>query len=124
MNSIATSTRFWNALAELVQATTVEIDRPKGSHHPRYVDTIYPLNYGYLVGSMAADGAGIDIWVGSLPDRAITGILCTVDGLLRDVEIKVLLGCTPDEVEIILGFQNQGGQSAILLLRPVDQEGA
>ena len=120
---MTSSTRFWNALAELVQATTIAVDRPRGSHHPRYLGTIYPLDYGYLVGTMAGDGAGLDTWIGSLPDRAITGIVCTVDSLFRNAEIKVLLGCTPDEMNTVVDFQNQGSQSALLLLRPVDQEG-
>lgn len=58
---------FWAALDELVATSTVRIDRPKGTAHPRYPSFIYPLDYGYLEGTQAADGGGIDVWVGSLP---------------------------------------------------------
>lgn len=47
--------------------------------------------------------------------------MCTVDAVKRDAEIKILLGCTPEEATIVLHFHNDGGQqSALLLLRPQD----
>ena len=41
---------------------TVEflIDRPMGSTHPTHADIVYPINYGYVPGTMAADGHSID----------------------------------------------------------------
>ncbi|MBN1249175.1 MAG: inorganic pyrophosphatase [Anaerolineae bacterium] len=114
---------FWKRLAALVRTTTIEIDRPRGTHHPRYPTAIYPLDYGYLFGTAGGDGAAVDVWIGSNPSRGITGIVCTIDSDLRDAEIKVLLGCTPDEMRTVLDFHNQGSQSA-LLLRPEDEEGS
>ncbi len=40
----------------------VEIDRPKGSSHPR-LDFIYETNYGFLPGTRAGDGQEIDAYV-------------------------------------------------------------
>lgn len=40
------------------------------------------------------DGQGIDVWVGSDPHRKIDAIMCTVDILKKDSEIKILIGCT------------------------------
>jgi hypothetical protein len=34
----------------------------------------------------------------------LTGILCTFDKLKRDAEIKLLIGCTLEDVETIQGF--------------------
>ena len=42
---------------------SVEIDRPLGSLHPRHPEMIYPENYGFLPGTMAADGHGIDVYL-------------------------------------------------------------
>lgn len=39
------------------------IDRPVGSRHPRYPDTIYPINYGFVDGVFAPDGAEQDVYV-------------------------------------------------------------
>lgn len=110
--------RFWRVLDELVAASNVVVDRPAGSRHPRYPEFAYPLDYGYLEGTSAADGGGIDVWVGSLPERRPTAVVCTVDGLKRDAEIKILLGCTIPEARQILAVHNTGPQAAWLVLRP------
>jgi inorganic pyrophosphatase len=120
MNTI----NFWHKLDQLVAKHELVIDRPKGSHHPRYPEMVYPLSYGYLAGTQAADGEGIDVWVGSLPERAVTAIICTIDMLKRDTEIKILLGCTAQEMQKILDFHNDDSdwQSAIGIERPQETE--
>jgi inorganic pyrophosphatase len=108
---------FWRNVDALVASATVIIDRPKGSAHPRYPDYIYPLDYGYLEGTVAVDGGGVDVWIGSLPDRQVTAVVCTVDLTKSDAEVKILLGCTPAEAQIILAVHNQGPMAAILVPR-------
>ncbi len=61
----STKTEFWDFLDNLVASHTLVIDRPKGSQHPRYSDLVYPLDYGYLEGTTAIDGGGIDVWLGT-----------------------------------------------------------
>lgn len=109
---------FWRALDRLVQGSELRVDRPKGSRHPRYAEQVYPLDYGYLEGTVSGDGQGVDVWVGSLPGRSVTGIICAVDLLKRDAEVKILLGCTPEEARQVLSLHNSGDQSAMLLERP------
>lgn len=112
---------FWQALERLVAGSEIVIDRPRGSAHPRYPAFTYPLDYGYLQGTASNDGAGIDVWLGSQPTRQITALIIAVDLLKRDSEIKILLGCTPEECQTILAIHDQsaqgGLQSAILLQR-------
>ena len=95
---------FWQEMADLVVSNPIVIDRPRGKAHPNFPDLIYPLDYGYVEGTLAADGDGIDVWIGPLEGRALTGILYTYDIVDRDAEIKLLLGCTDDEVGEILNF--------------------
>jgi inorganic pyrophosphatase len=109
--------RFWNALDDLVRAKTIVIDRPSGSAHPRYPDLIYPLDYGYLDETQAMDGGGIDVWVGSLDLCAVTGIVTTVDLFKKDAELKILIGCTPDEMTTIEDHHNGQSQSGLLVIR-------
>lgn len=33
----------------------VIVDRPAGSYHPKFEDIYYPINYGYIEGTLAAD---------------------------------------------------------------------
>lgn len=108
---------FWLALDQLVETSTLVIDRPRGSPHPRYADFRYPLDYGFLDGTRSGDGHGIDVWVGSEPDKRVTAVILTLDLQKRDAEPKVLLGCTPEERQLILSIHQQGMQSAILIER-------
>ncbi len=104
---------FWRKLDNLVAACPLKIDRPQGSAHPRYHAVIYPFDYGYLEGTRSGDGDGVDVWVGSLPEGRVTGVVCTVDAKKRDVEVKILLGCTPEETREIVRFHNAGTQAAL-----------
>jgi inorganic pyrophosphatase len=107
-------TAFWKAMTELVTTNAIVIDRPKGSTHPRYGNAVYPLDYGYLEETTSSDGGGIDVWIGSLSSvvdkhnaQILTGILCTFDTLKRDAEIKLLIGCTKENVQVIQEFHKE-----------------
>lgn len=102
----------------MVASRRLRIDRPKGSNHPRYPNFVYPMDYGYLEGTQAGDGGGIDVWVGSLARRRVTGIICTVDLQKLDSEMKILVDCAPQEATDILAIHNDGSQSAMLIERP------
>ena len=87
---------FWEALDKLVSNSEIVIDRPKGSAHPRFPNFIYKVDYGYLKDTTSMDGAGIDVWVGS-GNKKIDAIMCIVDLMKKDSEIKILIGCTEEE---------------------------
>ena len=108
---------FWEALDALCAQSQIVIDRPKGSAHPRYPDFIYPLHYGYLQGTSSMDGGGIDVWLGSREDRALDAVMCVVDLLKRDSEIKLLIGCTEKEKEIIRRVHNETEYQKGVLIR-------
>ena len=48
---------YSNIIGKSVKGT---IDRPLGSAHPRHKEMIYPINYGYVDGVFADDGAEQD----------------------------------------------------------------
>ena len=100
-------TSFWQGMGNLIIKNKLIIDRPKGQPHPRYPKLIYPLDYGYLENTTASDGDGIDVWMGSLGTKTLTGILCTFDMIKRDAEIKLLLGCTKEDIQTIRNFNNE-----------------
>ena len=99
--------KFWLLLDQITQTHSIIIDRPKGSRHPRFRDYIYPLDYGYLEGVDSSDGDGADIWIGSLEQKRVTGIISSVDVLKGDVEIKILYACTKDEIDLIYRDHNR-----------------
>jgi inorganic pyrophosphatase len=95
---------FWIVLDSLVYESEIVIDRPKGSHHPRFPEIVYPVDYGYLKNTTSMDGGGIDVWRGTDVSGKTDAIICTVDLLKRDSEIKILMGCTSDEKKRIFEF--------------------
>lgn len=109
---------FWDDLDKLVDENKIVIDRKKGSLHPQYREVIYPLDYGYLENTTTVDNGGIDIFVGSAEFDSIQGIICTIDNLKKDAEIKILYKCTDKEIEAILGFINGEYMSGILIRYP------
>ncbi|MDQ7094596.1 inorganic pyrophosphatase [Desulfosporosinus sp. PR] len=98
---------FWHSLDKLVEEATVIIDRPKGSRHPRYPKLIYPVDYGYLQGTSSMDGGGIDVWRGTKAAQTVDAIICTLDLLKKDSEIKILFGCSAEEKSIVYRFHNE-----------------
>jgi coenzyme F420-0:L-glutamate ligase/coenzyme F420-1:gamma-L-glutamate ligase len=114
---------FWETLELLVARNRLVVDRPKGSRHPRYPDLIYPLDYGYLEGTRAVDGGGVDVFIGSDMARRLTAVFMTVDLQKGDAELKLLLGCTSAEVEIVGAFVNQGDMYGWLVERQADRLG-
>lgn len=98
---------FWKALDELVRQSRIVIDRPKGTAHPKFPDFIYQVDYGYLKNTSSMDGAGIDVWVGTKEEKRIEAIMCIVDLMKKDSEIKILIGCTEEEKAIIYQTHNE-----------------
>jgi inorganic pyrophosphatase len=109
---------FWHASDELVSSSSIIVDRPANTAHPRFPDIIYPFDYGYLDGTTAGDGDGIDVWRGSLSAEIVTAVVCTVDLFKRDAEVKLLIGCNSAECDLIYQFHNVHQQRAILIKRP------
>ena len=107
---------FWKALDELVSSSEIVIDRPRGSAHPRFPNFIYKVDYGYLKNTSSMDGAGIDVWIGS-GDKKIDAIMCIVDLMKRDSEIKILVGCTEEEKLDIYKTHNETQYMKGVLIR-------
>lgn len=97
---------FWSALDTLLAQSEIIIDRPHGTAHPRFPDFIYPLDYGYLENTSSMDGGGIDVWLGS-GEKTLDAVVCIVDLMKRDSEIKLLIGCTEEEKAIVYEVHNE-----------------
>lgn len=106
---------FWKRLKIILNESELVIDRPKGSSHPKYPELVFPLDYGFLKNTSGGDGNEIDVWLGSLGNKALNGIACTVDILKRDTEIKLIVACDDHEIETIKKFYTSEYMSAIIL---------
>lgn len=90
------------------------IDRPIGSQHPRHKKMVYPVNYGYVDGVFAGDGAEQDVYVFGTdkPLDAYKGKVIAVFHRFNDVEDKWIVSLDGSDIpdEKILGdiyFQEQ-----------------
>lgn len=99
---------FWNIVEQLIRHVRIEIDRPKGTAHPRYPEMVYPVDYGYLVGTTGTDGEGIDIFVGS-DECGLCGHIKTIDLVKGDQEIKLLWNVSDDEIVAVERFLSSAG---------------
>ena len=103
---------FWQKIDSLVLSTNVIISQEKGSHHPKYLNMIYPVKYGYL-----EDTDAIKVFRGSLKKSTPDAIMVVGDILKRDLEVKLLWGCTLEEEIEILRFINQTDYQKGILVR-------
>jgi inorganic pyrophosphatase len=108
----------WDAWEATVRGNGVVIDRPRGIPHPRYPASIYPVDYGYIPGTIGGDGREVDVFVGTASGRGLSGLIATRDTTKRDEEVKLLWNLTDAEVAAVLTFLNRGGMSGRLVARP------
>ena len=90
------------------------IDRPLGSSHPRHPEMVYPINYGYVDGVFAGDGAEQDVYVFGTDEPIVkfTGKVIGVYHRLNDCEDKWIVsvnGALPAREEVLgaTEFQEQ-----------------
>jgi inorganic pyrophosphatase len=101
----------WRAWERLLHERGIVIDRPRGSAHPRYPAMIYPLDYGYIPGTVGGDGDEVDVFIGS-GAAGLTAALVTHDTRKGDIELKLLWRCTPAEEAAARDFLEQHGMRA------------
>lgn len=105
--NITQNLEFWKLLDELVNNSEIVIDRPKETAHPKFPNFIYKVDYGYLKDTASMDGDGIDVWVGSKEEKSVDAVICIVDMMKRDSEIKILIGCTDEETALVYETHNE-----------------
>lgn len=102
---------------------TVTVDRPLGSYHPEHPDIYYPVNYGYIEGTLAADGEEEDAYIlgVNVPVSQFTGKIIAVIHREDDIEDKWVVApegvlFTIEEIKALTLFQEQYFKSNISLL--------
>ena len=91
-----------------------KIDRPLGTAHPRISSLIYPVNYGYIEGIIAGDGAEQDVYILGVdePLEKFKGRIIAVYHRLNDNEDKWIVApegfvFTRDEIMRQIEFQEK-----------------
>ncbi len=95
----------------LGQSVTVTVDRPLGTRHPDFPETVYPVNYGYLADRVGGDGEAQDAYILGV-DRPLDCFCGNVIAIIRrtdDCEDKLIVAprgvaIPPDEIEAAVAF--------------------
>ena len=104
----------------LGQSVGVKIDRPLGSTHPNHPAMHYPVNYGFIPGTLAPDGEELDAYVLGVdePLESFEGICIAVIHRLDDQDDKLIvvpagIRLTDEEIRAQTYFQEQYFESVI-----------
>ena len=100
----------------------VIVDRPLGSTHPRYKETYYPINYGFVEGIMAEDGEEQDAYIlgVDVPVKEFVGKVIAIIHRYDDVEEKWVvvpqnISYTKEEIKKQVEFQEKYFKSKIIM---------
>ena len=103
----------------------VEIDRKKGSSHPKYPEMIYPINYGFVPGTISGDGEEIDTYIidQQEPLEHFVGKCIGIIQRVNDEDDKLIIvdknnnkKYTTDEIKEIVDFQEKYFSNIIILI--------
>ncbi|MBO7526435.1 MAG: inorganic diphosphatase [Clostridia bacterium] len=102
------------------QIVNVKMDRPLGSKHPKY-GFIYPVNYGYIPGTISGDGEELDAYVlgEHEPLEEFTGRVIAIIHRTNDDDDKLVVvkdgkNYTDEQIVALTEFQERFFKSEIL----------
>ncbi len=108
------------SLPYLNQTVDVDIDRPLGTKHPKH-GYIYPVNYGFVPGTKAPDGAELDAYVLGIdkPLETYNGRCIAIIHRLDDEDDKLIIcskgaNFSDEEIRKYTNFQEQWFKSVIV----------
>lgn len=84
---------FTDARQFLGQSVVVTVDRALGSRHPRHDDIYYPVNYGFVPGTISPDGEELDVYILGVfvPVEIFTGVCIGVIHRTDDDDDKLIV---------------------------------
>lgn len=108
-----------NTKKYLNKIITIKIDRPLGSHHPKH-NFIYPVNYGYVPGTINSDGEELDAYLLGVhePVEEYTGKVIAIIHRTNDDDDKLIVVpenkvYTNEAIIALTEFQEQYFESII-----------
>lgn len=105
----------------LGKQVAVTIDRPLGSKHPKH-GFVYPVNYGFIPGTVAPDGEELDAYVLGVESPVVSfeGVCIALVHRLDDDDDKLVVvpedrtDMTDEEIRQVTHFQEQFFVSEII----------
>ncbi len=101
----------------------VTVDRPIGTRHPKFEDTVYSLNYGYIDGVIGGDGEEQDVYIYGVDEPIATFCGELVAVIYRDDDNETKWVAAPkgahptvEEIRHAVDFQERHFESYIEML--------
>lgn len=111
---------YSNAKDFLGKIVEVKVDRQLGSKHPKH-DFIYPVNYGYIPGTISPDGEELDAYLlGSFePVQESKGKVIAIIHRTNDNDDKLIVSAngfvySDDAIRALTEFQERFFESIII----------
>ena len=108
---------FWQKVDTLFLSSSVKLTRKKGDVHPVYKNLVYPTDYGHVTDTKSVTDEGVSVYAGSGNRNKITALVIAADTLAKELDVKMLIGCTEAEVDDVLRFLNQTDLQKTVLIR-------
>lgn len=113
MSEFENNAYFWQKIDTLYLSSGYTLSKKKGETHDTFKNMIYPTNYGKV---QANSEQGISIYVGTGDKNKVTALVIAADILEKELDVKILAGCSPEEEDAILRFLNQTDYQKTVLI--------
>lgn len=113
----------WETWEHIIETQGVTTERARRSIHPTLPEIIYPIDYGYVNGTVGPDGVEVDIFIGTAR-TGLAALILTDDYRRADREVKLLYHCSPEEIYLVNGFINYNPdfmQGVLAMRRPMHE---
>ena len=98
---------FWQKVDSLYLSGSRRLIKKKGEQHDTYKNLVYPLDYARIEDMKSVSGHGVAVYLGSDNRNKVSGLIVAADILEKELDVKVLAGCTDEEIEDVLRYLNQ-----------------
>lgn len=112
---------FWQKVDSLYLSGTRKIIKKKGEVHDTFKNLVYPLDYARIEDMKSVSGHGVAVYLGSENRNKVSALVVAADILEKELDVKVLAGCTEEEIEEVLRYLNQTEfQKTVLIKRGIE----
>ncbi len=112
---------FWQKVDSLYLSGTRKIIKKKGEVHDTFKNLVYPLDYARIEDMKSVSGHGVAVYLGSENRNKVSALVVAADILEKELDVKVLAGCTDEEIEEVLRYLNQTDfQKTVLIKRGIE----